>query len=77
LRISVKNYSRNKNLKIQLKKVPFAASRQFFVRMTRLRSASARQDGQPRPKSGQHGFRFNAETLRRRGASGMKMDDKG
>ena len=33
LRISVKDYSRNKNLKIQLMRVPFAASRQFWVRM--------------------------------------------
>jgi hypothetical protein len=33
LRISVKDYSRNKNLKIQLARVPFASSRQFWVRM--------------------------------------------
>lgn len=32
LRISVKDYSRNKNLKILLMRAPFA-SRQFFVRM--------------------------------------------
>jgi hypothetical protein len=33
LRISVKDYHRNKNLKIQLARVPFATSRQFWVRM--------------------------------------------
>jgi hypothetical protein len=33
LRISVKDYRRNKNLKIQLTQVPFAASRQFCLRM--------------------------------------------
>lgn len=43
LRISVKDYSRNKNLKIRLLRVPFTASRQFWVRM----------NGQPWPKSGQ------------------------
>ena len=43
LRISVKDYSRNKNLKIQLTRVPFAGSRQFWVRM----------NGVPWPKSGQ------------------------
>jgi hypothetical protein len=32
LRISVKDYRRNKNLKIQLQRLPFG-SRQFFVRM--------------------------------------------
>jgi hypothetical protein len=42
LRISVKDYLRNKNLKIQLTRVPFAPSRQFWVRM----------NGQPWPKSG-------------------------
>jgi len=41
LRISVKDYSRNKNLKVLLLRVPFA-SRQFFVRM----------NGQPWPKEG-------------------------
>jgi len=43
LRISVKDYSRNKNLKIQLARVPFTAARLFWVRM----------NGQPWPKSGQ------------------------
>jgi hypothetical protein len=33
LRISVKDYRRNKNLKIQLVRVPFSLSRQFLVRM--------------------------------------------
>jgi hypothetical protein len=33
LRISIKDYHRNKNLKIQLMRVPFSASRQFWVRM--------------------------------------------
>ncbi|MGA2786969.1 MAG: hypothetical protein ABSF60_05530 [Verrucomicrobiota bacterium] len=33
LRISIKDYHRNKNLKIQLVRVPFSASRQFWVRM--------------------------------------------
>jgi hypothetical protein len=42
LRISVKDYSRNKNLKIQLARVPFASSRQFWVKM----------NGQPWPKDG-------------------------
>ena len=42
LRISVKDYQRNKNLKIQLLRVPFAGSRQFWVRM----------NGQPWPKDG-------------------------
>ena len=42
LRISVKDYSRNKNLKIQLTRVPFTASRQFWVRM----------NGERWPKSG-------------------------
>jgi hypothetical protein len=42
LRISIKDYSRDKNLKIQLTRVPFAASRQFWVRM----------NGVPWPKSG-------------------------
>ena len=43
LRISVKDYSRHKNLKIQLTRVPLTGSRQFWVRM----------NGQPWPKSGQ------------------------
>ena len=33
LRISVKDYRRDENLKIQLLHVPFSASRQFWVRM--------------------------------------------
>jgi hypothetical protein len=33
LRISIKDFQRNKNLKIQLARVPFAGSRQFWVRM--------------------------------------------
>ncbi len=43
LRISIKDYSRNKNLKVQLTRVPFASARQFWVKM----------NGQPWPKSGQ------------------------
>lgn len=42
LRISVKDYSRNKNLKIQLVRVPFTHSRQFWVHM----------NGQPWPQDG-------------------------
>ena len=42
LRISVKDYQRNKNLKIQLLRVPFTSNRQFWVRM----------NGQPWPKDG-------------------------
>jgi hypothetical protein len=42
LRISVKDYRRHKNLKIQLTQVPFAASRQFWVRM----------NGVPWPRNG-------------------------
>jgi hypothetical protein len=33
LRISIKDFHRNKNLKIQLLRAPFSASRQFFVKM--------------------------------------------
>jgi hypothetical protein len=33
LRISVKDYHRNKNLKIQLLRAPFTGKRQFWVRM--------------------------------------------
>ena len=33
LRISIKDFHRNKNLKIQLVRTPFSGSRQFFVRM--------------------------------------------
>jgi hypothetical protein len=40
LRISIKDYHRNKNLKIQLVRACFQASRQFYVRM----------NGQPWPK---------------------------
>jgi len=36
LRISIKDYKRNKNLKIQLVRVPFSAARQFWVRMNGL-----------------------------------------
>jgi hypothetical protein len=42
LRISVKDYQRNKNLKIQLLRVPFSRNRQFWVRM----------NGERWPKSG-------------------------
>jgi hypothetical protein len=42
LRISIKDYSRNKNLKILLQRVPFAAARQFWVHM----------NGEPWPKDG-------------------------
>ena len=42
VRISVKDYRRNKNLKIQLVQVPFSSHRQFWVRM----------NGQPWPKAG-------------------------
>jgi len=42
LRISVKDYRRNKNLKIQFVHVPFSASRQFWVKM----------NGQPWPADG-------------------------
>jgi hypothetical protein len=42
LRISVKDYRRAKNLKIQLLRVPFSTSRQFWVRM----------NGAPWPKDG-------------------------
>jgi hypothetical protein len=43
LRISVKDHRRNKNLKVQVVRVPFARHRQFLVRM----------NGQPWPESGQ------------------------
>lgn len=43
LRISVKDYRRDKSLKVQLARVPFASSRQFWVRM----------NGRPWPKAGQ------------------------
>jgi len=42
LRISIKDYHRNKNLKFQLVRLPFSASRQFWVRM----------NGEPWPKDG-------------------------
>jgi hypothetical protein len=42
IRISVKDYSRNKNLKIQLSRVPFTHNRQFWVKM----------NGQPWPTDG-------------------------
>jgi len=40
LRISIKDYSRNKNLKIQLVRIPFTGKRQFWVKM----------NGEPWPK---------------------------
>ena len=43
LRISIKDYRRDKTLKVQLTQVPFASVRQYWVRM----------NGQPWPKSGQ------------------------
>jgi hypothetical protein len=42
LRISVKDFRRNKNLKIQLVRVPFSGNRQFWVKM----------NGEAWPKSG-------------------------
>jgi hypothetical protein len=42
LRISVKDYRRDKNLKIQLVRVPFSGNRQFWVKM----------NGEPWPKDG-------------------------
>jgi hypothetical protein len=42
LRISVKDYRRNKNLKIQVLRVPYARHRQFLVKM----------NGKPWPQSG-------------------------
>ena len=42
LRIFVKDYHRNTNRKIQLLRVPFTSSRQFWVRM----------NGQPWPRDG-------------------------
>ena len=42
VRISIKDYSRNKNLIIQLVRVPFSSPRQFW----------ARKNGQPWPKDG-------------------------
>jgi hypothetical protein len=42
LRISIKDYHRNKNLKIQLVRVPFSTARQFWVWM----------NGAPWPKDG-------------------------
>jgi hypothetical protein len=43
LRISVKDYRRNKNLKIQLVR-PYSTSRQFFVRMNGVQWPN---DGRP------------------------------
>jgi hypothetical protein len=37
LRISVKDYRRSKNLKIQLAQVSYSSSRQFFVKMNGAR----------------------------------------
>ena len=42
LRISIKDYSRNKNLKIQLVRLPFGGQRQFWVKM----------NGEPWPNDG-------------------------
>ena len=42
LRISVKDYRRDKNLKIQLVRVPFSGNRQFWAKM----------NGEPWPKDG-------------------------
>jgi hypothetical protein len=42
LRIAIKDFRRNKNLRILLTRVPFAGHRQFRVRM----------NGQPWPKAG-------------------------
>jgi hypothetical protein len=44
LRISVKDYRRNKNLKIQLVRLPFANSHQFWVKMN---GAPWPTDGRP------------------------------
>ena len=55
LRISIKDYSRNKNLKVQLTRVPFASARQFWVRM----------NGQPWPKGGQPVSRPSRQVRRR------------
>ena len=44
LRISVKDYRRDKNLKIQLVRVPFSANRQFWVKMN---GESWPKDGRP------------------------------
>ena len=44
IRISVKDFRRNKNLKIQLVRVPFSTSRQFWVRMN---GALWPKDGKP------------------------------
>jgi len=46
LRISVQDFERNKNLKMQLSRVPFARSHQFCVKM----------NGQPWPKDGRPVF---------------------
>lgn len=43
LRISIKDYRRKKNLKVQLVQVPFSSTHQFWVRM----------NGLPWPKPGQ------------------------
>ena len=44
IRISVKDFRRNKNLKIQLVRVPFSTSRQFWVTMN---GALWPKDGKP------------------------------
>jgi len=45
LRISIKDYRRNKNLKIQLVRARFQTSRQFYVRMNG--QGSSDKSGQP------------------------------
>jgi hypothetical protein len=42
LRISIKDFDRNKNLKIRLLRVPFTRNRQFWIRM----------NGEPWPDDG-------------------------
>jgi hypothetical protein len=44
LQISVKDFRRNKNLKIQLLRVPFSSNRQFWVKMNGVPWPS---DGRP------------------------------
>jgi len=42
MRISIKDYRRSKNLKIQLIQLPFSTSRQFWVRMIGFNETAAR-----------------------------------
>ena len=44
LRISVKDYSRNKNLKVTLSRVPLGGARQYWVRMN---GCAWPKDGRP------------------------------